>query len=320
MSISLTILGCHSATPRTFAHPTSQFLEINNRSFLIDCGEGTQVQLRKYKIKFSAINHIMISHLHGDHFFGLIGLISTFGLFNRKNDLHIYAPKGIKEIITLQLNISKSWVNFKIVFHELESEKSELIYEDDKVEVFTIPLDHRIYANGFLFREKTGDRKLNMDAIREFPEIDICDYQNLKNGKDYLKVDGEIIPNKALTFNPNKALSYAFCSDTAFKPEISSCIEGVDLLYHEATFLNEHKHLTETTKHSTAEEAASIAKMANVGQLILGHYSSRYTNMNLFKEEAEKVFENIILAKEGKRIKIDSKTPDELIVNLQDYC
>lgn len=319
MSLSLTILGCHSATPRTFAHPTAQYLEINNRAFLIDCGEGTQVQLRKYKIKFSMINHVFISHLHGDHFFGLIGLISTFGLLNRQNDLHIYGPKGLKEIIVLQLNLSKSWVQFNIIFHELQSSESQLIFEDEKVEVFTIPLEHRIYTNGFFFKEKTGERKLNMEAIKEYPEIDICDYQNIKNGKDFTKNNGEIIPNKELTLDPHKPLSYAFCSDTAYKPSIVSIIKNVDLLYHEATFLNDKKDLTQTTKHSTAEEAAKIAKRANASQLIIGHYSSRYNDQELFKKEAEAVFSKVILAQEGKIIKIDSKVPEELVIDYQNF-
>ncbi|MET2984207.1 ribonuclease Z [Aureibaculum conchae] len=314
MSISLTILGCHSATPRTFAHPTSQYLEINNRRFLIDCGEGTQVQLRKYKIKFSTIDNIFISHLHGDHFFGLIGLISTFGLLNRKNDLHIYAPIGLKEIITLQLRTSNSWPQFDIVYHELQSDKSELIFEDDEVEVYTIPLEHRVYTNGFLFKEKIGERKLNIEAIKENSEIEICDYQNLKDGKDFIKDDGQVIENHKLTFNPNKSLSYAFCSDTVYKPEITSIIKNVDLLYHEATFLKDRQETALTTKHSTAEEAGKIARKANVGQLILGHYSSRYNDIELFKQEAKTVFENVILAKAGKIIKIDSKVPDELII------
>ena len=195
MSLQLTILGCHSATPRTFAHPTSQYLEINNRSFLIDCGEGTQTQLRKYKVRFSKLDHIFISHLHGDHFFGLIGLISTFGLLGRQNDLHVYGPNGIKEIIELQLKLSNSHLKFGLYFHELESNESELIYEDDKVEVHTIPLEHRIYTNGFLFKEKLGERKLNIEVIKENPEIEICDYQNLKNGKDFTTENGTIIKN-----------------------------------------------------------------------------------------------------------------------------
>jgi len=314
MSLKLTILGCHSATPRTFAHPTAQYLEINNRSFLIDCGEGTQVQLRKYKIKFSRIEHIFISHLHGDHFYGLIGLISTFGLLNRQPDLHIYGPKGIKEIIHLQLKFSNCWLKFNLHFHELESTKSELIFEDEKVEVYTIPLEHRVYTNGFLFKEKIGERKLNIETIKENPEIEICDYQNLKNGKDFKKEDGNVIENLKLTFNPSKQVSYAYCSDTIYKPSIIPIIKNVDLLYHESTFLKDKEDLANTTKHSTAEQAALIAQQANVGQLILGHYSSRYNDLSLFKEEAQTIFKNTLLAEEGKVIEVKNTVSKELLV------
>jgi len=300
MSIKLTILGCHSATPRTNSHTTSQFLEINKHHFLIDCGEGTQVQLRKYKIKFSKINRIFISHLHGDHFYGLIGLISTFGLLNRKTDLHIYGPKGIKEIITLQLKLAKSWTNYQLLFHELESNESQLIFEDSKIEVHTIPLNHRIYTNGFLFKEKIGERKLNMKAVSKINEIEICDYQNLKNGRDFTKENGEIIANTALTFNPLPTSSYAFCSDTMYKPEITSILKNVNLLYHEATFLEDKESLCKTTKHSTAKQAAKIALQANAKRLLLGHYSSRYTDLTLFKKEAQTIFQNVELAEAGR--------------------
>tara|TARA_R110002073_G_scaffold40547_5_gene115019 strand:+ start:126661 stop:127617 length:957 start_codon:yes stop_codon:yes gene_type:complete len=314
MSIKLTILGCHSATPRTFAHPTAQYLEINNRSFLIDCGEGTQVQLRKYKIKFSKIDHIFISHLHGDHFFGLIGLISTFGLLNRQNDLHIYGPKGIQEIINLQLKLANCWLKFGLHFHELEATSTELIFEDANVEVSTIPLEHRIYTNGFLFKEKLGERKLNIKAINQISEIDICDYQNLKNGRDFVKENGDVIANIELTFNPSKQLSYAYCSDTVYKPAIVPLIKNVDLLYHESTFLEDKEDLTAHTKHSTAKQAGQIAHQANAEQLVLGHYSSRYDNLLLFKEEAQTVFKNVTLAEEGKIIEVASKVNKELLV------
>jgi len=304
MSLKLTILGCHSATPRSFAHPTSQFLEINNDFFLIDCGESTQVQLRKYKKKFSKIKHIFISHLHGDHYFGLIGLISTFGLLNRQSELHIYAPKGLKEIIELQIKLAKSWINYPLFFHELNSKKSELIFENEKVEVYTIPLNHRIYTNGFLFKEKIGERKLNMETISNYPEIEFCDYQNLKNGKDYKCSTGETISNSLLTLDPPKPISYAFCSDTAFEPKIVPIIDNIDLLYHESTFLDDKVELAEKTKHSTAKQAAQIAKLAHVKQLVLGHFSSRYKNEALFKTEAKTIFKDTIMATEGLVIEI----------------
>lgn len=317
MSIKLTILGCHSATPRVNSHTTSQFLEINNHHFLIDCGEGTQVQLRKYKVKFSKIEYIFISHLHGDHFFGLVGFVATLGLLNREKPLHIYGPKGIKEIIVLQLKLSKSWTNFPLVFHELSSRKSEVIFEDDKVIVKTIPLKHRVYTNGFLFQEKEGERKLDMFNVEKYPEIEICDYQNLKNGKDFIKEDGTVIPNKNLTKDPDKPLSYAFCSDTMYSPEIIPLIKKVDLLYHESTFLKDREHLCETTMHSTAEQAAKIAFQAEAKQLILGHYSSRYDDLNLFLKEAKTIFENTHLAQEGRVFELQNKKP--ILPKLSDY-
>lgn len=297
--MKLTILGCYAATPRTFTNPTSQILEIKNRLFLIDCGEGTQVQLRKNKIRFSKINHIFISHLHGDHFFGLIGLISTFTLLNRTTDLHIYGPKGIKEIIKLQLRLANSWTNYGLYFHELESNESEIVYEDEKVIVKTIPLKHRVYTNGFLFQEKIDKRKLNIAAAQDY-NIEGCYYQNIKNGKDIVLDDGRIIENEKLTFDPAAPKSYAFCSDTVYNEEIIPVISGVDVLYHEATFLQSEEALAAKTMHSTAKEAARIALKSNVKQLILGHYSTRYENIELFKEEALTIFPEVLLADDGE--------------------
>lgn len=296
--MKLTILGCHSATPRINSNPTSQVLEINNHIFLIDCGEGTQIQLRKQKIKFSRIKHIFISHLHGDHYFGLVGLISTFRLLTREADLHIYAPKGLKEVITLQMKLSDSWTNYQLFFHELESKSSELIFEDDKVEVYTIPLNHRVYTNGFLFKEKPAERKLDMNAVLN-AQIDKSYFRKLKQGFDVENEKGEIISNALLTKNPPKPKSYAFCSDTLFHPEIIPVINNVNAIYHESTFLEKHRHLCEQTKHSTAKQAAEIAKQANAKTLILGHYSTRYDDLNLFKEEAQTVFKNVELAEDG---------------------
>ena len=297
--MKLTILGCYAATPRTFTNPTSQILEIKNRIFLIDCAEGTQVQLRKNKIRFSKINHIFISHLHGDHFFGLIGLVSTFTLLNRTTDLHIYGPKGIQEIIKLQLRLSNSWTNYGLFFHELESNDSEVIFEDEKVLVKTIPLRHRVYTNGFLFQEKIGDRKLNLDAVQNY-EIDTCYYQKIKNGKDITLDDGRVIENDKLTFDPIPAKNYAFCSDTAYNEAIIPIIENIDVLYHESTFLQSEENLAKKTLHSTAKEAATIALKSNAKQLILGHYSTRYENIDLFKEEAATIFPEVLLADDGK--------------------
>ncbi|AUC81632.1 ribonuclease Z [Lacinutrix sp. Bg11-31] len=297
--MKLNILGCYSATPRTFTNPTAQVLEINNHVFLIDCGEGTQVELRRHKIKFNRIKHIFISHLHGDHFFGLVGLISTMRLLTREVDLHIHAPKGLKEVVTLQMKLANSWTNYNLYFHELTSKFSELIFEDDKVEVHTIPLDHRVYTNGFLFKEKEGERKLDMNAVLN-ANINVAYYRKLKQGSDVENNDGQLIKNETVTFPPEKPKSYAFCSDTAYKEDIVPIIKDVDVLYHESTFLEQHAHLALKTKHSTAKEAGSIAKQANVGTLLLGHYSTRYDDLNVFKTEAQEYFENVELADDGK--------------------
>jgi len=283
--MKVSILGCYSATPRTITNPTSQVLEINNQMYLIDCGEGTQVQLRKHKIKFSRINQIFISHLHGDHFFGLIGLISTFSLLNRPNDLHIYGPKGIKEIILLQIKLSKSYTKYNLFFHELESNQSELIFEDDKIAVYTIPLKHRVYTNGFLFKEKPGLRRINIEAATE-QNIDVCYFNKLKQGSDLKQEDGTFIKNGTVTFDPLPTQSYAFCSDTVYNEEIIPLIENVDVLYHESTFLEQDIEKCIPTGHSTAIQAATIAKKANVKNLILGHYSTRYSDINLFKKRS----------------------------------
>ena len=297
--MKLTILGCYSATPRTFTNPTSQVLEIRNHLFLIDCGEGTQVQLRKYKVKFTRIKHIFISHLHGDHFFGLPGLISTFRLLGRESELHIYGPKGIKEAITLFLKLGDSWTNYPLIFHELRSKESELIFEDEKVSVHTVPLRHRIYTNGFLFKEKTLPRTLDVERVAQH-NIDKTQYGNIKNGADGITLEGKVVPNAELTLDPPKAKSYAFCSDTTYNEAIVPIIKNVDILYHESTFLETESNLCEKTKHSTAKQAGEIAKKAEAGQLILGHYSSRYKSLDLFKEEAMQVFPKVELAEDGK--------------------
>lgn len=297
--MKLHILGCYAATPRTLTNPTSQVLEMKNQLFLIDCGEGTQVELRRSKMKFSRINHIFISHLHGDHFFGLPGLVATFRLLGRKSPLHIYGPKGIKEAVTLLLKLGDSWTNYPLHFHELTSKSPELVFENEKVTVTTIPLDHRVYTNGFLFEEKPNERKLNAAATEAYG-IEKCYFQNIKNGKDITLDNGTVVPNSELTFDPKPPLRYAFCSDTAFYPEIVPQIQDVDVLYHESTFLESEVALASPTKHSTAKQAATIAKLANVKQLVLGHYSTRYECITLFKAEAETIFSPVFLADDGK--------------------
>ena len=302
--MKLHILGCHSATPRSTVFPSSQVLELNNELLLIDAGEGMQIQLRKYKHKFNKIQHIFISHLHGDHFYGLVGFLSSLRLIGREKPIHLYAPVGLKEITELQFKLTQTDINYPLFFHELSSPESELILETNNYTVKTIPLIHRIYTNGFLIQEKPALRKLNIDAVKQYPEIGTWAYHNLKRGKDFVCEDGRIIPNEKLTFPPPPPKSYAYCSDTIYKPDIIPLIKGVDLLYHEATFLDSHKDLAAKTKHSTAKQAAHIAKDAEVKFLVIGHFSSRYPDESLFKKEASEVFQNVDIAEEGKYFNI----------------
>ena len=296
--MKLTIVGCHSASPRYDANPTAQILEVKGHLFLIDCGEGTQVQLRKFKIKFARIKHIFISHLHGDHFFGLVGLIATFKLLGRDAPLHIYGPKGIKQAVLLQLNLGKTYTNFDLRFHELESTLPTVIFEDAILSVTTIPLKHRVYTNGFLFKQKPGNRVLNIQQATQLG-IDPSYYQKAKQGFDVPDSNDNVVSNSAITFDPVPPKSYAYCSDTAYFEQIIPQISNSTLLYHEATFLQQHAHLALKTMHSTAQQAAIIAKKANVGTLLLGHYSGRYTNYNEFKLQAQEIFTPTKLAIDG---------------------
>lgn len=305
MSTYLTILGFNSAIPTVNTAPTAQVLEMEERFFLIDCGEGTQVQLRKAKVRFSKINHIFISHLHGDHCFGLPGLIASFRLLGREIPLHIYGPKGIKEMLETIFRITETQRGFEVVYHELESKISEKIYEDKRLEVYTIPLNHRIYCNGYLFREKPKERHLNMEEISKYDEIEICDYHNLKAGKDFVLQDGYVLKNEHLTTNPERSVSYAFCSDTRYLESVIPVIKNVSVLYHESTFLKDLKEMADYTGHSTAEEAAQIALKANAGKLILGHFSNRYDDLSVFTDEAKIIFPNTFLPKALERIKLE---------------
>ncbi|NBC58186.1 MAG: ribonuclease Z [Bacteroidetes bacterium] len=297
--LKIHILGCHSATPKANAFPTAQVVEIRGQLILVDCGEGTQVRLRQNRIKFNQIKHILISHLHGDHFYGLIGFLSTLSLLNRQAPLQIFAPKGAEEIIRLQLKLSKSYLSYPLKIQTLESSASETIINNSKFTVKTIPLDHRVYTNGFLIIEKAGGRKLNIDKAEKYP-IDKAYYKKIVKGADIVLDDGRRIPNEELTFPAELPKSYAYCSDTAFKPDIVPIIRKATALYHESTFLEINEDLCAKTKHSTARQAGIIASKAKVGHLILGHYSARYKNLNAFKTEAESVFDPVSLAESGK--------------------
>ncbi|MEG0761334.1 ribonuclease Z [Chryseobacterium sp.] len=304
MSTYLTILGFNSAIPTVNTSPTAQLLEMEERCFLIDCGEGTQVQLRKAKAKFSKINHIFISHLHGDHCFGLPGLIASFRLLGRDIPLHVYGPKGIKKMLDTIFSITETHRGFEVIYHELDKNYSEKIYEDNRVEVYTIPLDHRIYCNGYLFKEKPKERHINIEEISKYPEIETCDYHNLKAGKDYILSDGYILKNEILTIDPVASITYAFCSDTRYLESIIPIIKNVTVLYHESTFLHDLKEMADYTGHTTALEAATIAKKAEVEKLILGHFSNRYGDLTVFTDEARAVFPNTYLPKALECVKI----------------
>jgi ribonuclease Z len=304
LSFKITILGSSGAMPAYGRHPSSQLVEIENHHFLVDCGEAVQMQIMRYQINFHRINHIFISHLHGDHFLGLMGLIFTMHLQRRANDLHIYSHRGLDEIITTQLRYTRSWPNFKIIFHRLEKDVREIIYEDNSVTVETIPLQHKIRCSGFLFREKIKPRRINKERLPE--NLLIQQIASLKQGKDITDESGNIIyRNEDLTLPPRPSYSYAYCSDTAYRESILDQIRGVDLLYHEATFLQEDELKALETQHSTAMQAAQIASKAQVGKLLLGHFSARYRDLAPVLEEAKKVFERSALALEGETFKIN---------------
>ena len=301
--MKLTILGSSASTPKINNYTTSQLLRIRNHHILIDCGEGIQMQLRKLKINFSKINHIFISHLHGDHYFGLIGLISTFRLLGRDSDLNIYAPEGLQELINMQLKLSSSWLNYKVFFHTLKSKNQKIIFNNQDFAVKTIPLNHRIYTNGFLFEEKFHEINIYKSKIKEY-NLKIDDIKKIKNGDDILIQDGKKLKNSIFLKSPKKSKSYAFCSDTAYHTDIIKLISSVNCLYHESTFLDLHSDLAKKTKHSTASDAAKIASAANVGKLILGHFSNRYKNQEKFLSEAKIHFKNVELAIEGTEFDI----------------
>lgn len=300
-TFELTILGSSSATPTATRNPTSQLLNIAERYFLIDCGEATQIQLRRFKCRFQKIDHLFISHLHGDHFLGLPGLLASMHLLGRKQELVIYGPPALEEIITLINRQSDTTLNYPIRYVHTSDQGLNLLYEDNKVEVFSFPLKHRIPTTGFLFREKPLLRNVDPYKLEKY-KISTADIFLLKNGKDVVNADGETIPNKAVTIDPLPPRSYAYCSDTIFNPPMIDIIRGVDLLYHEATFLEDKKDRAVITYHTTARQAAEIAKEANVKQLLLGHFSARYDNLEPFLEEASPIFERVELATEGKKV------------------
>jgi len=294
---TLTILGCGSAMPTRKNFPSSQLLEIRDKQFLIDCGEGTQIRMCQMGVKANRLGHIFISHLHGDHCFGLMGLISTFGMLNRTAELHIHAQSDLEKILLPQLQYFCTDLSYNIIFHTIHPRKHELIYEDRSVQVFSIPLKHRVPCCGFLFEEKPRDRHILRDMI-DFYHIPTWRIPKIKQGEDFETNDGEIIPNELLTIASDLPKRFAYCSDTAYSEKIIPIIEGVDCLYHEATFMEDELLRSKQTEHSTARQAAEIAKKAHVKKLIIGHYSARYNNQHELLNEAKAVFVNSVLGED----------------------
>ena len=303
MSFSVTVLGSGSAVPTSRRGLTSQYVVCRSRHILIDCGEGTQMQIRKYGIKFQRIDHILISHLHGDHYFGLVGLLSTMHLMGRKKEICIHGPKGLKEIIELQLNYEGARLAFDMEFIELPAGESGLVFEDEKFRIEHFPLKHRVPTTGFVIREKERERHLNIELAQR-DGVKIAYYHRLKKGEDIEDEDGKHIRSEVYTKPADPVKSYAFCSDTKYSEAILPYIENVDLLYHEATFLELHKDRAKATMHSTAAEAASIAKQASVGRLVMGHLSARYESGEQHLDEAKAIFENSSVVEDGETYQV----------------
>jgi ribonuclease Z len=289
VSFSVTILGSSSALPTSERFPTAHLLNANERFFLIDCGEGTQIQLRKYRIRLGKINHIFISHLHGDHIFGLFGLISSFNLIGREATLHIFGPDHIEELMLDHLKYFQNDLSFEIAIHKFQHRHPATIFKDTNIEVLTIPLKHRIPTCGFLFREQPIPRNIKKEMVEKY-KIPIKEIVKIKGGKDFKTSEGQVIPNSELTLPPFRTRSYSYISDTAYSEEIIELIRNVDILYHETTFLQKDADLASETLHSTTREAAEIAVKAGARKLLIGHFSSRYKTYDSFEKEAQEVF------------------------------
>ncbi len=298
-TFELLILGSSAATPTSTRNPTAQLLNIAERFFLIDCGEGTQIQLRKYKARFQSVNHVFISHLHGDHFLGLPGFLASMHLLGRKNELTVYGPKELEEIIQVIHKYSDTQLSYTLKFVATQNTQKQLLWEDDKVEVYSFPLKHRIPTTGFLFKEKPLPRNIDKYKLDKF-DVSVSEIHKLKKGFDAIDNNGNTIKNADLTTEPPTPKSYAFCSDTKFFEELAQSIQGVNVLYHESTFLEDKTDRAAKTFHSTAKQASRMAVLAKAQKLVLGHFSARYTNLEDFIDEAKPIFNNVELAIEGK--------------------
>lgn len=305
MSFELTILGNSSATPTLHRFPSAQYLNMLDHHLLIDCGEGTQMQLKRYKIKTSKIEYIFISHVHGDHILGLPGLIFTMNLMQRTTPLHIFAPASLFELIDLFLKHSETRLHFELIRHVTDHTRTEVIWEDALIRVSSFPLFHRVPTTGFLLEEQARLRKINVKACERY-HVPFTYFNDLKRGKDYVSADGKtVIENEKLTFETGEPLSYAYASDTMFDERVARSVEGVDMLYHECTFLHEKLERAMETMHTTALQAGMIAKMAGVKKLIIGHFSSRYDDLNVLLNEARTQFEHTYIGEEGKLFVIE---------------
>lgn len=297
------ILGCGSALPTLKHNPSSQIVEIRGKCFLIDCGEGTQTQLRRSKIKFTRISAVFISHVHGDHCFGLIGMVSTFGMLGRTAPLHIYAPAGFSNIMKMQIDFFCRDLEYEVVFHDVDTNAKNIIYEDRSLTVETVPLSHRVPCCGFIFREKQTLPHILRD-MTDYYKVPVSQFNNIKNGTDWVDEEGNVIPYTRLTTPSESARSYAYCSDTKYLPMLYECLKNISVLYHESTYSEEDETMAKMYFHSTAAQAAQVASDANVGKLVLGHYSARYEDENRLLEEAKNIFPNTVLSDEGLIIEI----------------
>lgn len=297
------ILGCGSALPTVRHFPTCQVVECRGKLFMIDCGEGAQLQMRRAGLSYSKMGHIFISHIHGDHCFGLIGMLSTFSLLGRTATLHVYGEPALKTILDFQLKAFCRDLGYEVEFHPVDTTSQCVVYEDRSLTVESIPLDHRLPCCGYLFREKAGLPHIRRDML-ECYDIPVSQIQNIKCGADYVLPDGTIVPNKKLVTEAEAPRSYAYVSDTRYLPELASQLKGVTALYHEATYGDDNQAMAEKYSHSTARQAALIARDADVGQLLLGHYSSRYTDENVLLNQAREEFPSVRLTKELEVISI----------------
>lgn len=297
------ILGCGSATPSIRRNPAAQLINIQENFFLVDCGEGTQLQMRKFKIKFQRINHVFISHLHGDHYLGLIGLLQSMHLLGRKQDLHIFANEQLENLVKQHLKVSFTKLSYNLIFHALSYDEPQLLFENKVLKISSFVLKHRIPCCGFLFEEKKKSKHIIPEKIEKY-QIPKFSIPAIKAGEDFVTKDGKKILNKELTTKAEKSFSYAYCSDTVYNQKLIPFIKKVDVLFHESTFTDELKDRAKETYHSTASQAAKIALEAEVGKLYLGHFSVRYKSLEQFSEQAKAIFPNTELCEDGLVIKL----------------